>query len=107
MRVRADMGPATHVDRYSCQSLVEPTEALPGFVSHESRQSTRMGSEIHAPNALAANWAPAIADTALMSALTKPSTEEKLPPPSMVNTSSMLAHSCAPAGVESVVHATS
>ena len=61
------------------------------------------------PNELAASWAPAIADTALVSAETKPLTE-KLPPSAagvVAPASRRLAHSCAPAGVESVVNATS
>jgi hypothetical protein len=66
------------------------------------------GPASQGPNELAASWAPATADTALVSAETKPLTE-KLPPSAtgVVATSNRLAHSCAPAGVESVVNATS
>ena len=105
--MRTDTGPAAHVDRYSCQSLVEPTGAPPWLrVSRVARVGPR-GARVQ-NNELAANWAPAIADKALMSAEANVATE-KLPPgfKGAVATSRRLAHSCAPAGVESVVNATS
>ena len=37
MLVRTDTGPATPVGRYSCQSLVEPTEARAAFALATSR----------------------------------------------------------------------
>ena len=69
------------------------------------RRSVQPASQ--SPNELAASWAPATADTALVSAETKPLTEKLLPSATgVVATSRRLAHSCAPAGVESVVNAT-
>ena len=110
--MRADTGPAAPVDRYSCQSLVEPAEPLPWLrVSRVARVDQR-GVWLHGPasmrptpphayqpfsygpNELAANWAPAMVETALRSAEAKLSTE-KLPPGSrgVVATSRMLAQS--------------
>jgi hypothetical protein len=78
MLLRADTGPATPVDRYSCQSLVEPTGAPPWLrVSRVARVGPR-GARVQ-NNELAANWTPAMVETALMSAETKVATE-KLPP---------------------------
>ena len=61
-------------------------------VSGALRGATPPTSLFYGPNELAANCAPAMVETALRSVEAKLSTE-KLPPPSVVNTSSMLAHS--------------
>ena len=52
MRVRADTGPTTHVDRYSCQSLVSRPRPPHGFAPHELRQSTRVALRHPTPTSL-------------------------------------------------------
>ena len=111
--MRADTGPAAPVGRYSCQGLVEPAEpprmasrltscasrSAWGLVARssfdEAYATPRLPAFVHGPkNELAANCAPAMVETALMSAEAKLSTE-KLPPGSrgVVATSRMLAQS--------------
>ena len=70
-------------------------------------RATQPSQPFH-PNELAANCAPAMVETASVSAETKLLTE-KLPPSvkGALATSIKLAHSCAPAGVLRVVNATS
>ena len=93
--LRVDTVVRTPINRYSHHSELEPTRAPPWLrVSRVARVDPH-GVGFHTPNELAANWAPAMADTALESAETKPSTEKLLPPSggSVANTSRQLAHS--------------
>ena len=96
MLLRAGLSSDSPASRYSCQRLVQPTEVPPWLrVSRVARVGPR-GARVQ-NNELAANWAPAIADKALMSAEANVATE-KLPPgfKGAVATSRRLAHSCAP-----------